>query len=120
GNGSGAGSVCGVNISCVRKNSFELKGCNQCLMAGNIFENSDNSGGQAGRVVGLNNRACTPNPCDNYVQTMANITFETNVVRHGCAGIGYDANSDGSGNGTSASTPGRNITFQNNLVYDIG
>jgi len=120
GNGQGAGSVCGVNISCVRKNSFELKGCNQCLMAGNIFENSDNSGGQAGRVVGLNNRACTPNPCDNYVQTMANITFETNVVRHGCAGIGYDANSDGTGNGASASTPGRNVTFQNNLVYDIG
>lgn len=119
GNGSGAGSVCGTNISCVRKNALEFKGCNRCLIDGNILENSDNSGGQLGRIVGLNNRACPTGVCDNYLQTIQNITFTNNILRHGCRGWEHDPSSGSNGSGYSAVIPARNLVLANSLIYDI-
>jgi hypothetical protein len=120
GHGSGAGSVCGVNISCVRKNCMEEKGALRYIVDGNICENVDNSGGQNGVITDWNNRACTPNVCDNYAQTIQHITLSNNIYRHGCGGILFDANSGNPGSsGNSASTPGRNFFVQNDLLYDI-
>ena|SRR5580765_2268928 len=118
GNGS-AGGVCG-GASCVRKNCFEEKGALRLLFDGNICENVDNSGGQNGTLTDFNNRACTPTACDNYAQTIQDITHTNNVLRHGCGGLLFDANSGNPGaSGNSASTPGRNFFLQNDLFYDI-
>jgi len=120
GNGSGAGSVCGSGVSCVRKNSMERKGTQRELDDGNLFENVDNSGGQNGTLTDYNNRACTPSVCDNYAQTIQNVTNSNNIYRHGCGGMLFDANSGNAGSsGNSASTPGRNFLLQNTLFYDI-
>jgi hypothetical protein len=120
GNGSGASSVCGVNVSCVRKNCFEEKGALRYIVDGNICENVDNSGGQNGTLTDWNNRACNGGVCDNYLQTIQDITLTNNIYRHGCGGMLFDANSGNPGSsGNSASTPGRNFLVQNVLFYDI-
>lgn len=120
GNGSGPSSVCGVNVSCVRKNAFEQKGTLRTLLDGNILENVDNSGGQNGTITDFNNRACTPSVCDNYLQTIQDVTHTNNVLRHGCGGLLFDPNSGNAGSsGNSVSTPGRNFFMQNDLFYDI-
>jgi hypothetical protein len=118
GNGAGGG-VCGAS-SCVRKNCFEHKGVQRILFDGNICENVDNSGGQNGTITDFNNRACTPSACDNYTQTIQNVTATNDIYRHGCGGMVFDANSGNIGaSGNSASTPGRNVFLQNDLLYDI-
>lgn len=117
GHGQGGG-VCGTQ-SCVRKNATEFKGCIRCLLDGNIFENSDGSGGQSGRILAYNNRACSPGPCDNYIQTTSEITTTNDIVRHGCRGMEFDPNSDNVGSGASATTPGRDALWSNVLVYDV-
>lgn len=118
GNGT-AGGVCGGS-SCVRKNCFEQKGVVRLLYDGNICENVDNSGGQNGTLSDLNNRACTPSVCDNYAQTIQDVNYTNDVLRHGCGGLLFDANSGNPGvSGNSASTPGRNVYLGNTLLYDI-
>ena len=118
GNGS-AGGVCGAG-SCVRKNCFEQKGVNRIIFDGNICENVDNSGGQNGTLTDYNNRACSPTACDNYAQTIQNVTITNTIFRHGCGGLLFDANSGNPGSsGNSASTPGRNFFMQHVLIYDV-
>jgi hypothetical protein len=118
GNGN-AGGICG-GASCVRKNCFEEKGVNRIIFDGNICENVDNSGGQNGTLTDFNNRACTPSACDNYVQTIQNVTITNTIYRHGCGGLLFDANSGNPGaSGNSSSTPGRNFFIGNTLFYDI-
>jgi len=118
GNGN-AGGVCGGS-SCVRKNCFEQKGTLRILFDGNICENVDNSGGQNGTLTDYNNRACTPSACNNYAQTIQDVTVTNTIYRHGCGGMLFDANSGNPGSsGNSASTPGRNFLLQNTLFYDV-
>lgn len=122
GHGSGATSVCGVNVSCVRKNCFEQKGAVRYVFDGNICENVDNSGGQNGVLTDWNNRACSGVgvTCDNYAQTIQDITVTNNIYRHGCGGLLFDPNSGNPGSsGNSATTPGRNFFMQNDLLYDM-
>ncbi len=118
--GTGPSSVCGVNVNCVRKNCFEQKGTQRTLFDGNICENVDNSGGQNGTLTDWNNRACSGSTCNNYLQTIQNVTHTNNILRHGCGGLLFDANSGNPGSsGNSAATPGRNFLIQNDLFYDI-
>lgn len=120
GNGTGPGSVCGVNINCVRKNCFEQKGALRYILDGNICENVDNSGGQNGTLTDFNNRACSGAICNNYAQTIQDVTVTNSIYRHGCGGLLFDANSGNPGSsGNSASTPGRDFFMQNVLLYDI-
>lgn len=118
GHGTGGGSVC-AGQSCARKNALEMKGCNRCLFDGNILENSDDSGGQLGRISGMSVRACSTGICDDYLQTTQNITFSNNILRHGCRGWELDPGSGNSGSGYSAAIPGRNDLYFNDLIYDI-
>jgi hypothetical protein len=114
----GVAGICGA--SCVRKNCFEEKGALRYLFDGNICENVDNSGGQNGTITDWNNRACTPSVCNNYVQTIQDITISNDIYRHGCGGLLFDANSGNAGSsGNSASTPSRNFFMQNVLIYDV-
>jgi hypothetical protein len=97
-----------------------MKGAQRYLYDGNICENVDNSGGQNGTLSDWNNRACSGSICDNYAQTIQNITVTNNIYRHGCGGLLFDANSGNPGtSGNSASTPGRNFYLANVLMYDI-
>jgi hypothetical protein len=119
GNG-GVGGKCGSQ-NCVRKNAMEMKGCVRCLIAGNILENVDNSGSQNGPGINFNVRACSAGTgCDDYSQTIADLTMTENIIRNICRGVAWDG---GSGNplaGISVALPMQRVLFQNGLVYNNG
>jgi hypothetical protein len=115
---SAGGGKCGV--SCVRKNGLEHKGSVREVLDGNIIENVDGSGGQNGILMNYNVRACSAGiACEDYNNTITDVTQSDNVLRHGCYGIGWDGGSGASSAGISVALPMRRVLFQNNLIYDV-
>ena len=69
--------------SIARKNAIEIKEGERILRTGNIFENSDNSGGQFGVIgdVKVENNSCALGT--NYQSITTNITDVSNIWRNG-------------------------------------
>jgi hypothetical protein len=113
-------AVCG-GMSCTRKNATEFKGGVRVVMDGNIFENVDNSGAQSGLAVGLDVRACSASTgCDNYLQTISDITQSNNIFRNICHGVTWAGNSTMYTAGVSVAFPMKRVNFSNNLLYNNG
>jgi hypothetical protein len=107
----------------VRKNAFEFKSCLRCVVAGNIMENSDQTGGQAGKLLQLRASAFSNGVTTNYQFTVGNIYLWNNIIRHGCGDSGQLFNarsgSHGSSNGDGTSQGMTNVQMVNNLFYDM-
>jgi hypothetical protein len=102
------------------KSSGELKTCSRCLIDGNIFENSNTSGGQKGQGFTLTVRNTSGGATgENYNNSIDNITFTNNVIRHTVTGIESASRSGSAGNGGGATKPGVNWFIGNDLFYDI-
>jgi hypothetical protein len=92
------------------KNLIELKNAQRVTVQGNVIEHSW-SGGQQGYALML-----TPRNSDNNApwSRVQDVTFTNNIIRHASGVVeisGYDD--------THTSQQGKNITFRNNLMYDI-
>lgn len=94
----------------VAKNLIELKNAQRVTVTGNIIEHSW-LGGQPGYALML-----TPRNSDNNApwSRVQDVTFTNNIIRHASAVVevsGYDD--------VHTSQQARNISFRNNLMYDI-
>jgi len=105
--------------SLARKNCLENKEGERVLIAGNICENTDNSGGQAGMLLKLtatNNSTSTPGT--NYQSTLNDYTVANNIFRNSCEGTLIESSSS-SGSGSGVAFAPNRIGFTNNLSYDV-
>jgi hypothetical protein len=103
------------NTSIERKNVAELKNGERVLYAGNIFENSDNSGGQAGVIGDWN----VQNWLLNYQLAMSDITYVNNIARNTCEGWEVDGSTPNDGDGGGVAYPFKRGLWSNNLFYNI-
>lgn len=92
------------------KNLIELKNAQRVTVEGNIIEHSW-TGGQQGYAVML-----TPRNSDNNApwSRVQDVSFTNNIIRHASGAVeisGYDD--------THTSQQAKNISFRNNLMYDI-
>lgn len=102
------------------KSSGEFKTCSRCLLDGNIFENANTSGGQKGQGFTLTPRNTSGGALgENYNNSINDITFTNNIIRHTVTGIETSSRSGSAGNGGGAAIPGYNWLFSNLLFYDI-
>jgi hypothetical protein len=107
----------------VIKNAHEYKEGRRILEAGNIYENSDTSGGQNGVILSYNIRSCSAGMfcTGNEDDDVGDITMEDSILRHGCVyAINIGPRSSGAHAGQSVSRGMSNIDMRNFLVYDIG
>ncbi len=106
--------------SLVRKNCWEFKEGERILRDGNICENVDNSGGQAGVITNANvrNTSATGHG-SNYQSTINDLTISNELRRNSCQGPSLSArSSSSSGSGGGVSQPMRRVMFSNNLDYN--
>jgi hypothetical protein len=107
------------------KNSLELKLCIQCLIAGNIIENSWPDG-QDGKVIVQTIRTISGgeaagifDPNGLPLTAIHDVRWENNWIRNANHGVGAAARSTTPGNGGGVSQPVRNIDFLNNIFSNI-
>jgi hypothetical protein len=120
-----SGNLHGWNGSSLdRKNTDEKKSGERCVFDGNIYENSDNSGGQLGVLIDFNVRNCssgtgcgTPTGGQNYQFIISDFTVTHNVYRNGCEGLEWDKSSANSGAGVTYGI--YRMLFAENLMYDV-
>jgi hypothetical protein len=109
------------SISLVRKNMGEIKQGQYWVVDGNIFENTDNSGGQRGPMTAFSPRqASGGNYGTNYNDIVADVTFSHNLERNSCQGpqaSGRSNTSTGDGGGVSFGT--QRTWLHDNLFYNI-
>jgi len=116
----GAMTVAGGNAhwagqSIGRKNALETKNGARILEAGNIIENSDNSGGQSGVLIDWNVRQFRT----NYQNIISDLTFTNNIVRNGCEGVEFNNSAPSQSNGGGIAFNLRRVLFNNNLLYNL-
>jgi len=127
---NGTGGVTGIGITnggssyqgnnYIRKNPYEYKACLRCLADGNIFENSDNSGGQSGQMIFLHTSNVSSGTGDNYWVKVTDITITNNILRNGCTGLSLGGRSGTtSGNGGGQTEPTQRYLYANNLLYNV-
>jgi hypothetical protein len=92
------------------KNLFELKSAQRVLIEGNIFENTWAAAQYFAIVLTPRNQNGT-----NPWNTVLDITFRDNIVRHVSAGINILGRDD-----AHVSLATRRLLIENNLFYDVG
>ncbi|MGD0571147.1 MAG: Ig domain-containing protein [Candidatus Sulfotelmatobacter sp.] len=105
----------------VRKNAEEMKEAQRVLMWGNIFENVDGSGGQAGVLGDLTVRNTAGSHADatNYQSVISDVTEGNNIRRNGCEGFELDSSSSTVGDGGGVSFLLARASMTNDLFYNI-
>ncbi len=106
------------SASFVRKNASETKVADRFLDDGNILENIDESGAQAGQPWSA--KVSANNAANGWMST-TNLTLTNNVMRNGCNGPDWgDSGSTvvGFGGGNSLGVSG--VWVVNNLIYNMG
>lgn len=103
------------NQALTRKNMEEFKNGDRVLLDGNIFEDSDNSGGQSGVEFDINLK----NWLVNYELSMTDITFTNNIIRNSCEGFEQEGTGNSSGNGTGNAYAQNRTIYANNLFYNV-
>jgi hypothetical protein len=107
----------GQNIA--RKNMTEMKEGERVLEVGNIFENSDGSGGQSGPTLDFDLRNNSSGLGSNYQATVNDVTWAYNLTRNSCRDFETARSDPASGNGGGNSLSQRNLWFHDDLMYNI-
>jgi hypothetical protein len=104
----------------VRKNVDEKKSTIRGLSDGNIFENSDNSGGQKGICTSRGVRQKSGGGFgQNYWTTITDWTETNSICRNTCAGRSFDGRSSGPSDGGGVALSMQRISLSNLLDYNI-
>ena len=112
------GQACGGN-GYARKNAHESKFSQRYVFDGNIVENVDNSGGQAGTVMSWKTDNTSGGAVgENYWVSQTDLTATNNIERISCNGVNWGfRSSSGGGNGGGVANPPQRAIFSNNLFY---
>ena len=104
-----------------RKNIWEIKEGERVLSVGNIFENSDNSGGQGGPIGDFNVRNTAAGGTGaNYQSTLNDLTIGNNIWRNACEGLELSTSSfSATSNGGGVSFSLRRMDFFQSLIYNV-
>ena len=116
------GCTTSTSYSLVRKNAWEIKEGQRIVVYGNIFDGSDNSGGQGGPLHDFNVRnssATTYAGSNNYQAVISDITYQNNIARNGCEGFEVDSSGSSLGNGGGVSFIPTRFSFANDLFYGV-
>ncbi|MGA8838319.1 MAG: hypothetical protein WCF74_00280 [Candidatus Sulfotelmatobacter sp.] len=116
------GCTTSTSYSLVRKNVWEIKEGQRLLVSGNIFENSDGSGGQSGPIHDFNVRnssATTYAGSNNYQSVISDVTYQNNIARNSCEGFEIDSSGSTLGNGGGVSFIPTRFSFANDLLYNV-
>jgi hypothetical protein len=116
------GCTSSTGNSLTRKNSTELKEAIRFLESGNIFENVDNSGGQAGILNDFdvrNNSGGTYATGNNYQAVISDVTAQNNIRRNGCEGFELGSSNSILGSGGGVSFILNRALFSNELLYNV-
>jgi hypothetical protein len=104
----------------VRKNVEENKEGERVLDSGNIYENTDNSGGQGGPCGNDNIRNNSGSAGTNYQATINDYNFENDIFRNCIAAFGLGGRSVPNPNdGGGVSQQMQRMNFSNDLWYSV-
>jgi hypothetical protein len=105
----------------LRKIAQETKAGCRILEDGNIYENTDQTGGAYGQLRAYNPRNNAGGPQGSwYIAQIHDVTSVNNIYRHGCLGLSIGGGSDeAGGDGGGVSWPTLGVSLSNNLVYDV-
>jgi len=107
----------GQNID--RKNTDEMKEGERVIKVGNIFENSDNGGGQSGPTFDVDVRNNSGSVGSNYQATINDVTIAYNIARNSCHNFETSRGGSGSSAGNGITQSQRNLWFHDNLFYNV-
>jgi hypothetical protein len=100
-----------------RKNAHEFKIGTRILHDGNIDENVDDTGAQAGLVMSWKTDNISSGTGSNFWIVQNNTTITNNIIRNGCNGISLGSRSAStSGNGGGVTLPAQLYSYVNNLL----
>ncbi len=114
-----AGNTTYSGQSLGKKNIVEQKALQRVVFDGNIFENTDTSGGQQGPLGDWNVRNSSVGFGTYYQATITDLTFSNNILRNSCQGFETDKSNASSGNGGGVSNGAYRMLFVNNLIYGV-
>ena len=105
--------------STVRKIAQETKSGCRIAESGNIYQNTDPSGGNytQGRAYHAFNESA--NPGSNYNTTIHDVYHNSNIIRNTCSGFDITRSEQNSGNGYGVGYSPANISISNDLLYAV-